>query len=366
VKLLLACVLALLGVQEDVMQRDPRALATCEGERWSTWKPSDPVPEDLRAALGAGMRSYFEADYTSALAAFFELLEREPDFPPALYQAGLTYFRLRRYGDSQVLFERFLRAVPHEIGATRALGHCYYSLGEYQRALEHYRKLLEVDPDSVETLRGCALAHMRLGHEERALEWLARALELREDHEDVHGWMAQILFELGRSEEALSHARRARDLSPAEPRHWFLLSRILIDLDRDEEALAARGRFETLDRIAQEVRRLEGQLLHDPRRLAAWLRLAELHRSSGSVEGLRESLSRALALAPNDVKLYVAALDALMEVADQESARSVASALERACPDEVEGWKRLIAFYKSIGDRVGEERAALNVDRLAR
>ena len=365
-KLLLACVLALVCVQEDVLQRDPRGLATCSSERWSTWKPSDAVPEAMREVLGAGMRSYFEQDYSRALASFYELLEQEPDYPPALYQAGLTYFRLRRYGDSQAVFERFLRAVPHEMGATRALGHCYYSLGKYEPARQHYEKLLEVDPESVETLRGCALAHMRLGREERALELLRRVIELRDDHDDAHGWIGQILFDLGRSEEALEHAQRARDLSPAEPRHWFLISRVLIDLERGEEARAARTRFETLDRISQEVRRLEGLLLHDPRQLAPWLRLAELHLSSGSTEDLRQSLARALALSPQDVKLYVFALDSLVEVGDLPGARSVAAALEKACPDEPEGWKRLIAFYKSIGDRVGEERAVSNYDRFAR
>ena len=263
-----------------------------------------------------------------------------------------------------MLFERFVRAAPHEIGATRALGHCYYSLGEYERALQHYEKVLAHDPDSVETLRGYALAHMRMGREERALELLRRVVELREDHESAHGWIAQILFDLGRSEDALEHAERAREIRPAEPRHWFLISRILIDLDRGEEASLARERFETLDRIAQEVRRLEGRLLHDPAQLEPWLRLAELHRSTGEVEPLREALARALSLEPNDARLYIVAVDSLMEVGDTRGARSAAAALEKACPEDAAGWKRLISFYKSIDDRLGEERAIRNHDRL--
>ena len=35
----------------------------------------------------------------------------EPDYPPLLHQSGVVYFKLRRYGDSQEMFERFRDAM---------------------------------------------------------------------------------------------------------------------------------------------------------------------------------------------------------------------------------------------------------------
>jgi Tfp pilus assembly protein PilF len=232
-----------------------------------------------------------------------------------------------------------------------------YSLGEYRRASEHYVKIRALEPDDVENLRGLALCQMRLGRPAPALQLLARVLELAPDHASAHGWQAQILYDEGRLAEARASVERARALAPYEPEHVFLASRILAELGLEEAAEQARARFLELDRVAQALRREEGLLLHDPHRLSSWVRVAELHRSLGDVASLRTALARALALEPRSPELRLFALESLVAVGDREGARLAAAAMEQACPDSREVWQRLIAFYRSGGDRAGEERA---------
>ena len=178
----------LVAAQEPAgAPRDPRSLPVAEEGRWADWSPRTPVSDDHRVLLGAGMAAYGARDYPRALDALYDLLELEPDFPPALYQASTASFRLRRYGDCIELLERFVRVVPREVGATQALGHSLYSLGRYEEARAHYERVLAHNPDSVEAVRGYGLSHLRLGGRARgrAAEALARIDAARDQGVDV-------------------------------------------------------------------------------------------------------------------------------------------------------------------------------------
>ena len=351
------------GLRERANQAlalDPRTLPFAAEGRWFQWGPKDEIPEALRRDLAAGMRAYTAGDFAAGLAFFYGLLEREPEFPPALYQGALCHFRLRRYGDAALLLERFVQAAPQEIGATQALGHCYYSLGDFARARDHYEKVVAKSPKSVEALRGLALSVMRLGDDGRALVLLDSVLELRPDHADAHAWRSQILFDAGRSEEALVHAERARTLEPWEPRPWFLLSRIYGDLGRDEEAEAARERFDLASRREQQVRQQEGILLHDPARVDAWMQLMALQRAGQNRAGLRESAARLTALGPAggiDLRAALMLTDAFEWLGDVPRAKTLAAYAETLAGTDRDAWTWLADFYRRVVDVAGAERA---------
>ncbi len=337
--------------------RDPRALPFAAMDRWTKWGPKDEVPAELQLDLRAGMRAYTAGDYAASLAFFYRLLDREAEYPPALYQGGLCYFRLRRYGDSAAMLERFVHAAPQEIGASQALGHCYYSLGDYERARAHYLKVIATSRSSPEALRGLALCELRLGNPARALELLDEVLALRPDHADAHSWRAQILFDEGESEKALTSAERARDLEPWEPRAWFMLSRIYFELDRTAEAEEARKRFDFTSRLAQQVRQQEGLLLHDPARVDVWAQLISLQRSGGNKSGVRDAVQHLAALGPRDARTALLVIDAFEWLGESVRARGAARHAEAVVGTEKSAWEWLADFYRRTGDVPGAERA---------
>ncbi len=337
--------------------RDPRALPFAEEAHWSKWGPKDPVVAELQPELGAAMRAYTAGDYSASLALFYALLDREPDFPPALYQGGLCYFRLRRYTDAASLLERFVHVAPQEIGASQALGHCYYSLGDFARAREHYEKVLVASPASPEALRGLALSVLRLGDPKRALELLGKVLALRPDHVDAHAWCAQILFDEGDSTAALVHAERVCDLEPWEPRGWFLLSRIYGDLGRDSEADRARERFDVASRLDQQVRQQEGLLLHDPARVETWVQLIALQRAGLNRAAVRDALPRLAALAPRDARSSLVIVDAYEWLGDKSRAKLAAVHAESVAGNDNATWNWLADFYRRMADVSAAERA---------
>ena len=329
---------------------DPRTLPRAEPGRWLDWDPRDPVEGFHRELLGGAMRDYAARDWTGALELLHELLAREPDHPAALHQAGITYFRLRRYGDCVELLSRFCEVAPHEVGATRALAHGLYSLGRYEEAREHYERVLAARPELAEALRGLALSHLRLGAPARALELLERVVELEPDHAEAHAWIAHVHFDEDRLDEARAACERSLELDPSRPRAWFLASGILAELGEEGPAEEARARFEELSRLQQEQLALEARLVAEPDEPALWAAVASTQVRRGDGSGARRSLARLVQLDPLTIATRILVLDAMLSLGDAKGARLAAFELEKLAGESVEAWQRLEVYWASVGD----------------
>lgn len=352
------------GLATGALLRDPGQLPRSAAGRWAGWDPKHAPPPDLVQPLRDALREYFAGDYALAAAGFFALLEREPDFPPALYQLGATYFRLRRYGDCARTLERFLSVVPEEVGATQALAHSYYSLGDYERAARHYSAVLGANPESAEAVRGLALTEMRLGRLESSLELLDRCLALKPGHVEATYWKGRALFDLGRIDEARAAAEEARKLDPYDPRPHFLLSQLLYESGEDEAAAVCETRFLELNLVVQKVRTLEGMILEEPKRAEHYARLTEVHASIGDVAGTRDAFERWMRALPADLQARALAMNRLAELGDKDAAEQVAAGIERDFPEVADAWLELRRFWASVGDLVREVRAGERYLRL--
>ena len=326
------------------------------------------IARETLEGLSRAEAAYHAGDFPVALTRLYGVLEAEPDFPPALLVLGTAYFRLRRYGDAIVCIERFVEIAPSQVWRTQALAHCYYSLGRYGDARSHYERVLADLPDSVEAIRGLALAHAREGGVERALELLARVVELAPDHADAWAWTAQLQWDEGLLDEALASAERAKELAPYEPRPWFLLARIYDDLDREGDAARVRVRWKELDRVAQEVRALEGRLLFDPRDWGAASGVVEAWRSVANLDATRAALDRLVAIRPPSIEeadVCIYALDVLLSLDDAAGAQVAARTLAERCPTSGKGWRRLELYYATIGDTERQIEAGEKYRRFA-
>lgn len=347
-----------------ILDRKPTEWKQAEEGRWSDWSADEMPPEELQPFLIRAVQAYRIGDLPSSLSVLYELLEQAPDFPSALHQSGVIYFRLRRYGDAIVAFERYLHVAPSRVGDTRALGHCYYTLGRYDQARGHYEKVLALNPDSVEALRGSALTWMRLGESEQALKELRRVLELDPRHANAATWIAQILYDEEQVEESLEAGKVARDLDPYEPRPWFLLSQIYFDLGQDEEGEIALARFTTLNQIAQEIRAAEARLLYDPRQPAVYSRLIDLNRQAGDLLAIGRWLNRWSEVEPQRIAIPIAQLDLALEMEDALAAAQLAENLRSIGKDSLAAWERLARYYAMQKDRVRQSEAEAAAARL--
>ena len=336
-----------------VLDRSPAEWEAAEEARWAGWDPSTPAPPraEARGALSRALESVQRGDLVAALAGWFDLLEAEPEYPPALYQAGVIYFRLRRYSDAVSAFERYLQVAPHRVADTRALGHCHYSLGRYSQAADHYERVLE--QGETPGLRfGLALARMRLGEEDAALASLERVVELDARHVEAHTWLGQLHFDAGRDAEARAALERAQALDPFAPRPWFLYSRVLLEQGEEEAGGEAYQRFQSLEGIAQEARTLEGKLIYRPYQPEAYRRLVELHAGAGDIGRVMGALRRWEALDSEGVRPRVVGLEAWRRLGRAAEAGRAAERLAEVAGDSIDAWASLARHYRETRERV--------------
>ncbi len=348
----------------SVLDRSPREWSAAAPGRWDGWDADVKPPASVEPFLVRAIDAFDRGNMPGTLQALFELLEAEPDFPSALHQAGVIYFRLRRYQDAITAMERYLTVAPHRVGDTRYLAHSYYSLGQYREAQQHYKKVLAVRPKSPEAHRGLGLCHMRLGDSDAALVELQRVLELDPRHGNAATWIAQIHYDEERTDEALAAVLRAEKLGPYEARTWFLKSQIYYELEREEEGDLAKARFDVLDRAAQEIRATETQLLFQPANSALYRRLAALRRDTGDVRGASEVLLRWLKVEPRNLDLRILMLQHARETKDAKSAAALATSIRQLAGDHAGAWGSLAAYYASVGDSERQAEAEAQIERL--
>jgi len=366
------------GAQESalapILKRLPMELPSDETRRWRDYEEGSDLASygvseaTARAILGL-REHYLERRYPRVLSGLYEVLEAEADLPEALSMLGLSYFRLRRYGDAAHVYERLLAASPKLRGRTLALGHCYYSLGDYPKAREHYLSLRALRPQDGAVQRGLALAQYRLGEEDVALELfedlLARELEVSESHY----WLGRIHYDGGEPEKARPHAAALVELQPFDNRAWYLWMQVLYDLGEDEAAREAEVRWREIDRATQELRRIDAQLALEPERFDLLLRKVEVNRELGNLEGVRATVPKMLRVTPHDVDgvaLHGFAIDLLMGMGDREGALWVAGVMETRYAEEKAAWDKLVLLYGVLRMRTDQIRAGRRADELAK
>jgi len=367
------------GATEDAGSALPPILLSSPGElprakagRWSGYDGTDlqalGVEREIFDVLQRAQTRYLARDYPGALEPLFQALRSEPDLPEALSLAGLVYFRLRRYGDAVLLYERLVEVAPKLVGRTLALGHGYYSLGDYARARAHYLRLKELRPNDPSVQRALGLTLYRLGDEEAALAIFEALLERGAELDKARYWLGRIRYERGEPELALEHVKALDALTPYDVRTWYLRMQVLYDLGREEEARAAESRWREVDLLTQELRKVDGLLGIQPGRFDLLSRKFELHARLGDAFSARAVLPRLVEARPPEVAeagLYLGTLETLLGLGDTAGALAAARTLEQRCPDDLATWKRLELLYASMRMRTDQVRAARRVRELA-
>lgn len=377
---------------EARLARTMAELPRAEAGAWVGWHAA-PVPPLYLAALEA----YRAEDLMRTWNLVCDTLERAPDHPAALSLAGGVAFRLRRYGDTVVAFERFLVHAPEEVARTRHLGHAYHSLGRHDEARVHYERVLAA-PDLESKARqearlGHALACYRGGDSDAARRDLDGLLELNPGDSEVLTWRATVAFDDEELALAITLAERAASRAPFDPRPVYLLARargeLLAILDEDfaglpqddagrvrdveltaeREALRAavvrdETRFAQLAAIDVRSRELEAELTLTPGNHAARRELARLNSAIGDSHGALKQAAYLARTAAEDGESQLVVLELLVAHGRPESATAHATLLEAAFDEDPSVLERLALFYAERGDlqsrlRVGARAAQL-------
>ena len=285
-----------------------RNLPRAEADRWRAWVPNKEPEREYREAYRQCLQAYLADDLGSAVRRGSAMLERVPDYPPALLILGVSLYRLQRYSDAVHVYERLLHHAPLALGRTRQLGHCLHALGRTQEAIAHYTRLLDANPGDWRSLRSRGVAYLRNGQPLLGLVDVEAALEHSPRDADGLYWRALILYELDGETPTdararprptpLEAAKRARNSAPFASRTWYLLAQVALETEGEEDlAHAAQARYSELLAAESALRQWQQTLWFAPERLDVIEQLGRLRLGIGDLARAKTAYQRLLEVA---------------------------------------------------------------------
>ncbi|MHB1060214.1 MAG: tetratricopeptide repeat-containing sulfotransferase family protein, partial [Rhodanobacter sp.] len=198
----------------------------------------------------------------------------------------------RRHGDpagAAGLYRRALTLKPQSVEALTGLGGALCETGGFAEALPHLTEAQKLRPDDPGplTLLGNALAALR---RPAAAECFERALRLRPDFVPALAALGDWYRRGSRPERAVEYFERAAAAEPASPQRQLALG----------DALIAAGRYDEAEACLLPLAVVE------PGFVPGHVLLARLLRVLGRFDDSLDSLTRALAVAPDDPDVLVA------------------------------------------------------------
>ncbi len=249
-----------------------------------------PELEDARVKLGNVAARAGRLD--DAVAAYSEVLERNPRSAPALLKRAAARMSQGQEGLAIADLERLLELEPEHEEARLRLARAFEEAGDPDRAREQYQAALELDLSVGEK----ALTQYHLGELARRTRDLEAAVERYQAavglDPELAGARFQLATTLGRLRRFEDAAARYRELIELEPRH--LQARL-----GEATALSLAGRYgDAYDRLDSGLMAIPGslELTHTLARLLASCPDREVRDGERAVELAEEAVAAAASL----------------------------------------------------------------------
>jgi tetratricopeptide (TPR) repeat protein len=179
---------------------DYKAAAQQANQRLATAAPDSEFTLAMRAEVLADTDRFDDA-----VAAFREVLNKNPDFPGIHLALGQLYWRRKDLEKSRLELKLALAEDPNSPLANYYLGDILVTDKEYLKAIPHLERTLSSYPELTRAywLLGKCLGNS--GNQQRAIEVFKRALELDPRYKEVHFQLHELYARIGSKAESLQH-----------------------------------------------------------------------------------------------------------------------------------------------------------------
>lgn len=183
--------------------------------------PAAPVDPAIAQLYNEGLEAATEANFDLAKQKFRAVLEKSPDFVPALYNLGLVHEKLGEWAEAVPRFRKVLEIEPDHRDAQRILANVLFQKGDYKEALPAYVRAIELDSTRTGLYYSKAEVLDRLAQSKEDYPGVIEAYEtaLRKDGNDPRAYNAAISvgtmsMKLEKPQAAFSAFRLATKINP--------------------------------------------------------------------------------------------------------------------------------------------------------
>jgi tetratricopeptide (TPR) repeat protein len=139
-------------------------------------------PNDKEFAdMVAGWLCANEQAYDRGANVLERLLERDPNFAPAMNNLAYCYALGGRANLATPLMDKYVAAMPDQPNPQDSYGEISRMMGNFPAALEHYRAALKISPDFTSSQVGIASTYALMGDENTARTEYLKAIAMAKD-----------------------------------------------------------------------------------------------------------------------------------------------------------------------------------------
>jgi tetratricopeptide (TPR) repeat protein len=136
---------------------DPEVRERAQAALWAIWLRSGNAETDR--LLHMGILLVERGRYDDAVAAFSDVIQRDPAFAEGWNKRATVYYLMGDFDRSLADCEEVIRRNPIHFGALSGFGLNYLGKGDLERAAEYFERALKVNPN-LESI-AAALAELR-------------------------------------------------------------------------------------------------------------------------------------------------------------------------------------------------------------
>jgi tetratricopeptide (TPR) repeat protein len=202
-------------------------------------------PDDERAHFLLGNGYFGRQDYDRAIEQYRAALTLNPRFSPAYNLLGYAYRAVKKYGDAETSFRKYIELIPGDPNPYDSYAELLMKTGRFEESVAQYRKALSVDPHFSPSRVGIATNLMYQGKPDdaaAAMDDLYRRARDDADRRTALFVKGVILVDAGRTGAALEEIEReyALDARLADSANMSgdaqLIGNILLNAGRTGEA----------------------------------------------------------------------------------------------------------------------------------
>jgi tetratricopeptide (TPR) repeat protein len=242
-------------------------------------------PHNSWAYNGRGNCFFAKKDYDTATADYGEALRLDPRYAFAYHNRG-SCWRMKKDFDRAIAdYTRAIQLKPDYADALLGRGNCYLDKGQHERAIADYNRAIALytenpGPAAVWAFNGRGLCNLNLEHSEAAIADFTAALKLNPYQAPVWANLGETHYRKKNYEEALKAALRAVELDANDPYAWRILGNVFYSKRDTSKAVFA---------YTQAIRR-------DARDAYSYYWRSQAYRALGDKERARSDYAQAARL----------------------------------------------------------------------
>ena len=205
------------------------------------------VPQREAEHLARAEAARQAGEYEVALAAFREILARNPTMAVAYVGIGEIYLLQQDYECAEPVLARAARLEPRNFDAQFGHGRALQMLRRFVEAVRAYHRALTIQPESIDANQYLAATYLQMDEPSSALIFAEKAVELDPANGQARVDLATIYLGIGRSADAIHHYQAAVELLESTP---LLLMNLIEALANEKRYVDAMNTAEYMVKLA--------------------------------------------------------------------------------------------------------------------